>query len=158
MTEIEILYALISLFAILSSVLIFVQRKLLHAAIALALAFVASALLFAAIGQVFIGLLQLLIFVGGLAAYLIAAVATEVKERSMLKPATFAAVAVLLSASFTMIALSLPVYSYSNSVFQQSAIVLFAGDYVMLFVIAMLLFSTAIGSVLIIKKLRKLVI
>ncbi len=158
MTEIELLYILISIFAALSAILVFTQKKLLHAAIALTLAFTASALLFAAIGQTFIGLLQLLIFVGGLSAYLIAAVATEIKGVSMLRKGTFAVVAVILALAFTAIALSLPGYTYSASTFQQSAASVLSTDYIMLFVLALLLFSTAMGGVLIIKKFRKLVI
>ena len=68
MIELDVLYVLISVFAVISALLVFVFKKLLHAALALTVTFLASALLFAAIGQTFIGLLQILIFVGGLSA------------------------------------------------------------------------------------------
>jgi NADH-quinone oxidoreductase subunit J len=158
MIELDVLYVLISVFAVISALLVFVFKKLLHAALALTVTFLASALLFAAIGQTFIGLLQILIFVGGLSAYLIAAVATENKGKEMLKHAPFFASAIVLSIAFTVIAVLVPQGTYATSTLQQSSSIMFSQYYLILFILTLLLFSTAIGGVIIIKKFRRLVV
>ena len=158
MMEIDILYVLISVLAIIFALLVFMFKHLLHAALALTVTFLASAFIFSAIGQSFIGLLQILIFVGGLSAYLIAAVATETKLKNMLKPAKFFAATAALSIAFTAIAFSIPQSAYLPSTFQQSASATFSQYYAILFIITLMLFSTAIGGVLIIKKFKRLVV
>ncbi len=158
MIGLDVLYVLISVFAVISALLVFIFKKLLHAALALTVTFLASALLFAAIGQTFIGLLQILIFVGGLSAYLIAAVATENKGKEMLKHASFFASAIVLSVAFTAIAFIVPQGAYLSSTFQQSSAAMFSQYYLVLFILTLLLFSTAIGGVIIIKKFRRLVV
>jgi NADH-quinone oxidoreductase subunit J len=158
MIEIEAIYLLLSAFAIISALLVFLMKRLLHAAMALTITFVISAILFAAIGQAFIGLLQILIFVGGLSAYLIAAVATETKSKSMLKTKPFFASAIVLSIALTAIISSIPQAAYLQSTFQSSASMMFSQYYMLLFIMMILLFSTAIGGVLIIKRFRKLVV
>ncbi len=158
MMLLDVLYVLISVLAVISALLVFVFKKLLHAALALTITFLASALLFAAIGQTFIGLLQILIFIGGLSAYLIAAVATENKGKEMLKHAPFFASAVVLSIAFTAIAMLVPQAAYVQSTFQQSSSIMFSQYYLILFILTLLLFSTAIGGVIIIKKFRRLVV
>lgn len=158
MIALDVLYVLISVIAVVSALLVFVFKKLLHAALALTMAFMASALLFAAMGQTFIGLLQILVFVGGLSTYLIAAVATETKGEEMLKHAPFFASAIALSAAFTAIAFLVPQGAYVASAFQQSASAMFSQYYLLLFILALMLFSTAAGGVIIIKKFRRLVV
>jgi len=158
MIGLDVLYVSISVLAIISALLVFVFKKLLHAALALTVTFLVSALLFAAIGQTFIGLLQILIFVGGLSAYLIAAVATETKGKEMLKHAPFFASTIALSIAFTAIAFLVPQGAYVPSTFQQSSSAMFSQYYLVLFILTLLLFSTAIGGVIIIKKFRRLVV
>ena len=142
-----------------SSVAIFLPKKLLHSVIFLALTATASSLILLYMGQLLVALLQLLVFVGGLSTYLIVAVASEEKHEKLSSRVRLA-----VATSVVLVVLSLLMYNMpgiqtgvGNS-FSAAAQIAFSNNYALLFASVFLLFVTAIGSVLVIKKFSRLVV
>ena len=81
--DIYVFIALAAL-AVIASIFIFLQKRLIHAVLFLAIVFVSSSIIFLLLGQTLIAVLQMLIFVGGLSTYLIVAVATEEKGANLI--------------------------------------------------------------------------
>ena len=155
-------YALmaVSAFTIISALYVFLERRLLHSVAALALAFVGTAFVFAILGQVLVAILQLIVFVGGLSTYLVVAVASEERNAMLLRIPLFAAMAVVVAATFIMTLHYAPSYSavQGGSAFTASAVSVFASQYALLYVMAALLFGTVISGVLVIKRFSRLLV
>src|SRR5574337_1295696 len=94
-------YAAISVITVISALLLFLQKRLLYSAIALAIVFAGSALVFLYLGQTLLALIQLLVFVGGLSTYLVVAVATEEKGRKLFSPYVFIIAAIAISVALS---------------------------------------------------------
>lgn len=142
----------------LSSVLVFLQRKLVHAVLALTMAFSMSAVLFLVLNQTFVALLQLLVFVGGLSTYLMVSLANEEKGRRYIRISFFIPIVIALSIWFAYFAqLSLHSETASGSSMDATFSVAIAQYYPLFYGIAALLFAAAFGSVLFIKKFSRLV-
>ncbi len=145
-----------------SGIFVVMSRKLIYAIIFFALASVGSAIIFALLGQELIALLQLLVFTGGLATFLIIAVATEEKNWKS-QGAMHAKFLVLFSVIFAILAyfaVSLgPAYNavYPSNV-QSGAESAFSGSYMLLYAAMLLMFAAVTGSVLVLKKFAKIVI
>jgi len=153
----EILVILLAIATVLSGLLLFLQNKLLHSVIFLALAAAGSSLIFLYMQQALVAMLQLLVFVGGLSTYLIVAVATEEKKLKMSNAAVFVAASVILSAGLLAALSNLtaaPLESNSFSALAQSAISIY---FAFLFAAVFLLFAASVGSIIVIKKFSKLV-
>ena len=158
MVDVYVFY-IIAAITIISSISVFLQRRLVHSVISLAVAFLGSALLFFLIGQTLAALLQLIVFVGGFSTYLIVAVATEEGNAKLLRMPVFAVLSIFLFAGVVLAFQSLPQQPVnSGSSLLTAASVSFSSDYAILYIIAVLLFSAAIGGVMIIKKFTKLLI
>ncbi len=71
------LLVLLAAFTVASGMMMFLNKKLLHSVLFLALAAIGSSLIFIYISQTLVALLQLLVFVGSLCTYLIVVVAME---------------------------------------------------------------------------------
>ena len=109
-------FYLFAVLTVLASLLVFVQRKLVHAVLALTTAFSASAILFLILNQPFIALLQILVFVGGLSTYLMVSLSNEEKNRRYFRMGFFIPVVVVLSIWFYYFAqLSLSTAELSGS-------------------------------------------
>ncbi len=143
------------------AIALFIQKSLFKAAIALAIVFVVVAGFILLTGQFMIALFQLLILVGGLSTYLIVAVASE-REASFkhinLKifiPVFVLMAAVLIYAVFattaTTTAPTMPgiLDEISNSI---------QNNFALMAAIVFLMFALAIGSIMLIKKVVKLVV
>ena len=151
-------FATMALVAILASIAIFIEEKLLRAAAFLTIVFFVSSLIFILLNQVFIALVQLLVFVGGLSTYLIVAVATEKKGARLNNLRLFATLSTIVSLGFLSIVGYLPAAQAAGpSLFSASAIAAFSSDYAYFYIIAVLLFTATMGSVLVIKKFKKLI-
>ncbi len=147
------------LFTLAPAALVFLERKLLNAVICLAVAAVGSSLLFLYLGQTLVALLQLFVFVGGLSTYLVVAVASEEKQSKTLGRARFLVAAVALAAVLSLVlsGIGLGQQQAGNS-FASSALAAFGSQYAMLYAAAFLLFATAAGSVLVMRRFSRMVV
>jgi NADH:ubiquinone oxidoreductase subunit 6 (subunit J) len=142
-----------------ASVMLFVQRKILYAVLMLVIAFAASAFIFVLLNQVLAAFLQLFVFVGGLSTYLVVAVSPEQKTANLSKMPYFAAGAIIITSALSLMVLRMPqVYLASNQNLVSAAASAFSGTYAfLLYLIIILLFSSTIGTVLLIRKQIRLV-
>ena len=155
------LFVLLASIGIVAAISLLIQKSLFKAAISLAIVFVAVAgfMLFA--GQFMVALFQLLILVGGLSTYLIVAVASE-REGTFkhVNIGVFAGIFVLLGA-ILIYAVAINTPSTSVSVAPgilaeiSSSVVNYFG---LMAAIVFLMFALAIGSILLMKRVVKLVI
>lgn len=142
----------------LSSLFVFFQRKLVHAVLALTMAFSSSSMLFLVLNQPFIALLQLLVFVGGLSTYLMISLSNEEKKAKYLRLALFVPLVVVLTVWFYFFAqMAFTAYTFVGGSINNTFAMALENYYPLFFIFAVLLFATALGSVLFIKKLTKLV-
>jgi NADH:ubiquinone oxidoreductase subunit 6 (subunit J) len=156
-----IVFAAVSAFTIGSAVSIFILKRLLHAVVALTFVFVGSALVFLDLGQTLFALLLLLVFIGGISTYLIVAVATEEKKAGIISiPAFFLLVFVfaLVVSFFTFQGLSQNENAAQALDLSQTVATALQTQYLLLYFMVLLLFSSAIGGLLVIKKFTKLLI
>jgi len=134
---------------------VFLERKLIRAVIYLAFAAISSALVLLYLGQAFIAMLQLLVFVGGLSTYLIVAVAIEEKGKKTLSNLSFVAFAVISA----LVLLQLTAFSANQSAspadFVSSAQQAFGSYYALFYICVVLLFASAMGSVLVLKRFAR---
>lgn len=151
-------FIVIAIITLGSGIALFLSKRLLHSVIGLTIAFMGSAMFFIYLGQDLIALLQLFIFVGGLSTYLIVAVAAEesVASTKLLNFIILAAV-LTIGLSEVLIGPSAGIQLQENS-FTALVSSSLTAYYPMLFVLAMLLFGTVIGSILVIKKFIRLVV
>ncbi len=146
-------------FTLAAAIAIFLEKSMLRAVVALALAMTGSAVLMFGIGESMIALLQLLIFVGGLSTYLLVAIAPE--KRRPTGRAWFIGLAVVLALSLAAEAYYASGYVMAvpgTGAIQSYAGYAFQSYYAVLYVIAFALFTTAIGSVLVIRKFTRLIV
>ena len=157
MNDANIVFFAIAAFTIVSAAWVFLSRKLMHSVIALTVAFTGSASVFALLGQAEMALLQLFVFVGGLSTYLIVAVAAEESKKEIMLP-RFAAMALAASAILIIFSASLGAGQQQAPSFASAAVSAFSSDYPLLAIIALTLFSAAIGSILVLRKHIRLVV
>lgn len=150
---------IISIFTIGSGIALFLSKRLLHAVLSLTFAFMGSALVFIYLGQSFIALLQLFVFVGGLSTYLVVAVAAD-QTKSNTETLKFVILLVAIALGLSAILgsnASLFNQTSSSHSFTEAAIPAFNTYYPILFMLALLLFGTVIGSIIIIRRFVRLV-
>ncbi len=144
---------------VLSALVIFTSRRLVHAILALTAAFTGSAVIFLLLGQVFVAMLQLLVFVGGLSTYLMVAIAYEEKQRRYISYRNFFIVAVAVAFclyAFTYMAVGQGVSPNGYSMVASFGAAL-QDYYFVIFGAVVLLFASAVGSALFLKKFTRLV-
>jgi NADH:ubiquinone oxidoreductase subunit 6 (subunit J) len=153
-------FGIVAAITLISAVLVFVERKLIHAVIALSVAFLGSALLFFLIGQTLPALLQLVVFVGGFSTYLIVAVATEEKRANLVSFRNFLVLSLILSVGIGVFLLRyLPVSNTNLATnFLNVSASSFEQYYAVFYLMLLLLFAVSISSVLIIRKFSRLVV
>ena len=153
-------FAIVAAIMLISAIFIFVEKKLVHAVIALSFAFLGSALLFFLIGQTLVALLQLIVFVGGFSTYLIVAVATEEKTAKLINLRNFLVLALMLFVGAGIFLLKYQPSGNANlpTNFLLSASSAFQSSYALFYVIVLLLFSVSISGVLIIRKFARLIV
>ena len=155
----DLLPIMLLVVTVTASVAIFLPKKLLHSVIFLALTATASSLILLYMGQVLIAVLQLLVFVGGLSTYLVVAVAAEEKNAKLSSKMrlSVASCAVILVLSLLLYKIPAP-QAGSGGSFSAAAQLAFSSYYALLFASVFLLFASAIGSVLVMKKFSRLVV
>ncbi len=145
---------------VIASALIFVQKRLIRAVIAIIGVFIGSALVFLLLGQTIIPILQMLVFVGGISTYLIVAVATEEKSARLVSIPYLTIVAVIVFAAFMLMLGSTAIQQPSAPTpsFLAAASSAMQSDYAILYLLAVLLFGVTIAGTLILKKFVRLVV
>ncbi len=152
-----IAFIFVSALTAVSGAAIFVSRRLIHSVIALTIAFFGSALVFLLMEQAFIALLQLFIFVGGLSTYLIVAVASEDAGFSINWRRFLPLLALVVIGLLPAFMLRLPSPPATSADFAAAAGTALSYYYPMLFAMVILLFSSVMGSILVIKRFARLV-
>ena len=154
----DILSILLASITVLAGLALFLQKRLLHSVVFMALAAAGSALIFLYLGQVLVVLLQLLVFVGGLSTYLIVAIATEEKQVKMRNAVAFVVISVVISAGLLAAVSDTTAGTPAGNDFSTVAQAGIASYYALIFVAVFLLFAAALGSVIVIKRFSKLVV
>lgn len=154
----DFLLMLLAAATIIFGLALFIQRKLMHSVIFLALAATASAFIFLYLGQVLVAMLQLLIFVGGLSTYLIVAIATEERHVKMSNAAAFFAVSLVIAVGLFYSVFNLQEGAHAGNSFSTVAQGAMSQYYALLFAAIFLVFAVSIGSVVVIKRFAKLVV
>ncbi|MDE1851331.1 MAG: NADH-quinone oxidoreductase subunit J [Candidatus Micrarchaeota archaeon] len=153
-------YAAITVIMVVSAALMFLQKRLLYSAIALAFVFAGSALMFLLLGQAMLALIQLLVFVGGLSTYLIVAIATEEKVTKLVSPYLFVIAAVVISLGLSLFIGDIggTVASGGGTDVMGMAALAFKAYWPLFYAMMFLLFAATIGTVVVVKKFVKLVV
>jgi NADH:ubiquinone oxidoreductase subunit 6 (subunit J) len=154
----DFLTILIAIIAVAPGVALFLQKKLIHSVVFLAIAAAASTLIFLYLDQVLVALLQLLVFVGGLSTYLIVAIAAEEKQVKLASRVRFLLATVMIAAVLSALLLSLPAGVAAGNDFSSVAQASFSDYFALLLIAVLLIFASAVGSVLVIKKFARLVV
>lgn len=154
----DFLPILLAILTALSGIALFLQKKLLHSVIFLALAASVSSLIFLYLNQVLVALLQLLVFVGGLSTYLIVAVAAEEKKVGIRSAIAFLIASFVIAAGLLAAIPGFQAPISGGNDFSAVAQAAIQQYYAMLFMAVSLLFAVAIGSVIVIKRFSKLVV
>jgi NADH:ubiquinone oxidoreductase subunit 6 (subunit J) len=154
----DFLTILLAIIAVAPGVALFLQKKLIHSVVFLAIAAAASTLIFLYLDQVLVALLQLLVFVGGLSTYLIVAIAAEEKQVKLASRVRFLLATVMIAAVLSALLLSLPAGVAAGNDFSSVAQASFSDYFALLLIAVLLIFASAVGSVLVIKKFARLVV
>jgi len=147
----SILLLVFSVFTIVSSLLIFVRKKLLHSVIFLVLASFGSAFLFIYIGQTLAALLQLLVFVGGVSTYLMVTVGYE-ENKTFSDALRFLLIFAVLAAAFSYLLYPIAGVQPVMNDFSSAAQTAFSEGYALVFAAVFLVFFSSLGSMIVIKR------
>ncbi len=154
----EIAFYAVSVFTIAVALLVFAARSLLRAVVALTLVFFGSSLVMLLLGQSFFAMLQLLIFIGGLSTYLLVAVGSEARKIGRVNLKFFAAMLVAAIAFLYALLAYIPEGSFRGISMLGYVPEAIAQYYMVMYVIVVLVFSVAIASILLIRRISKLVV
>jgi NADH-quinone oxidoreductase subunit J len=152
-----ILFAAVSVAAVLSSLLVFLFKDMLHAATALAVLFFVNSLLFVMLNQPLLAIIQLFIMIGGISTFLFVGVASA--SLSHFRHTRMIALVVLWLTVFA--AMSYPLLSGQAQFQGSSRNVLDTGSAVsslnssisLFYILAVLLFGIALSSIILLKKI-----
>ncbi len=151
------LLVLLAAFTVASGMMMFLNKKLLHSVLFLALAAIGSSLIFIYVSQTLVALLQLLVFVGSLCTYLMVAVAMETRETRIKDIVRFLAATLVIAVSLSYLVYGVAGNQPNGASFSNAAVIAFSGYSAILFAAALLLFAAAMGSVIMMKRLSKMV-
>jgi NADH-quinone oxidoreductase subunit J len=150
-----VLFAVLSLVELASLMLLYLLKDALHSVLALAVALSASALILLALQQPLIALMQLFITVGGIATYLLAAVASVDT-----KPSVSANMAALALLSIALFATLCYVTSGTGFTMQQGAVLSvqsivssMSANVTLLYTVTLALFCIGIGAIALMRKI-----
>ncbi|MDE1861060.1 MAG: hypothetical protein KGH72_05100 [Candidatus Micrarchaeota archaeon] len=157
----EIVFAGIAILTVGSALMLFMLKKLIHAVVCITLAFIGAALMMLFLGQSLFALLLMLVFIGGISTYLVVAVATEEKKAVMINQKLFIGAVTVFT--LTMAISILPQVAAPQTLPAQTGMAdllsqFIQGQYLILYLLVLLLFSTVIGGILVMRKFAKLLI
>jgi NADH:ubiquinone oxidoreductase subunit 6 (subunit J) len=148
----EYIFGIIAVVEIASATGIFLFRDVMHSALALAIMFLVNSAAFMALGEPLLAIIQLFILVGGVATYLFVGVASD--HQSERRHTNFAAFSILSILVFAFVAYPYIGYftgSPSAQLTASSISAEFSSGYQLLYVLVILLFGSALGSILLLK-------
>jgi NADH:ubiquinone oxidoreductase subunit 6 (subunit J) len=149
------LFATIALLEIVSAVLVFVFRNILHTILALALLFVFNSIMFLMLEQPLLALFQLFIMVGGVVTYIFVGVASSSYSKfkgTNYKILAIAYLAIFLLFSFKVVQSGQTANGHnilSTGLIQQS----FESNIGIIYLLAIMLFGAGLSSIILIRKL-----
>jgi len=149
------LFAILALLEIVSALLIFLFKDILHAVIALSATFIFNSALFLLLGQPLLALLQLFIMVGGVSAYMFVGVAagSYSKFKHMNFLVFFALIAIIIAALYFVTSSSTVSATGQNLLSSQMITDTLTQNAGLLYIIVAMLFGTGIGSIILMRKL-----
>ena len=146
------IFGVIAAVEIVSAAAIFMLRDVMHSALALAVMFLVNSAAFMALGEPLLAIIQLFILVGGVATYLFVGVASN--HQSERRHTNFAAFSILSILVFAFVAYPYIGYFTGSSSAQLTASSIsaeFSSGYQLLYALVILLFGSALGSILLLK-------
>lgn len=150
-------FAIIALLEIISAIMMFVFKDILHIVLALSALFTFNSAMFFVLSQPLLALLQIFIMVGGISTYIFVGVASG--SYSKFRGTNFAALAIVSVAIFVLFsakALQGGIAASGQNVLTYGEISNAIGqDAGFLYLIAAMLFGTGFGSMLLMKKLGR---
>ncbi|MDE1871638.1 MAG: hypothetical protein KGI06_05375 [Candidatus Micrarchaeota archaeon] len=151
------IFVIIALLEIISAILVFVFKNILHIVLALSSLFIFNSAMFFVLGQPLLALLQVFIMVGGISTYIFIGVAAG--SYSKFRGTNYAVLAIVYVAIFALFSVkvmqsgiyanaqnTLTSVEVSQSLLQNSGLLYF---------LAIMLFGTGFGSILLMKKLGR---
>jgi NADH-quinone oxidoreductase subunit J len=154
------LFIILALLEILSAILMFLFKDILHAVLALSALFVVNSAIFLVVNQPFLALLQLFIMVGGVSTYIFVGVSSG--SYSKFRNTNYTVLAIIYVVMFLLFSIKLLQMQVQPIVTEQNAL---TGSLIMqslgqnvglLYLLAILLFGAGFGSIVLMKKLERL--
>ncbi|MDE1833073.1 MAG: hypothetical protein KGH58_01505 [Candidatus Micrarchaeota archaeon] len=153
-----LLFAAVAALEVISAVLIFTFRNVLHSVLALSLTFLFNSILFLALQQTLLSLIQLFIMVGGVSTYIFVGVAnsglSRFRHTSLLALGIMAPILIVAYATNLMF-VGQGTVTQENQVSGLMIKSALASNIGVLYVIAFALFATGISSIVLLKSLGK---
>lgn len=150
-----VLLVILALLEITSALLIFVFKDILHTVLALSALFVFNSAMFLVLNQPFLALLQLFIMVGGVSTYVFVGVASP--SFSKFRNTNLGLFAVIYVALFLLLLSRLsqasPILTEQNALTGPLIAQSLGQNAGMLYLIAIVLFGSGFGSIVLMKKL-----
>jgi len=152
---ISAVFATVAGLELISIILIFIFKDILHSVLALSASFLVNSIIFFLLGQPLIALLQLFIMAGGVSTYMFVGVASI--SYSKFRHTSYSAIIVLSVLSFLLYSYNTMNLSFTN--LQQNTV---SNDTIsntlssgigIIYIIAFMLFSIGIGSIVLLKKI-----
>ncbi|MDE1810449.1 MAG: hypothetical protein KGH66_00170 [Candidatus Micrarchaeota archaeon] len=149
-----LLFAAVATLEVISAILIFAFRNVLHSVLALSMTFLFNSVLFLALQQTMLALIQLFIMVGGVSTYIFVGVASS--GLSKFKHTSFLALAIMAPILIVAYATNL-FYIGQGTAVQQNELsgpmikASLSSDTGTLYIIAFVLFATGVSSIVLLK-------
>ena len=153
-----LLFAAVAALEVISAVLIFTFRNVLHSVLALSLTFLFNSILFLALQQTLLSLIQLFIMVGGVSTYIFVGVAnsglSRFRHTSLLALGIMAPI-LIVAYTTNLVFVGQGTVTQENQVSGLMIKSALASNTGVLYVIAFALFATGISSIVLLKSLGK---
>ncbi len=148
------LFVVLSLFELVSLVMLFLLKEQLHAVVSLTAAFFAVSLIFLTLEQPLLALMQLFVMVGGIATYLIVAVAsTDAHNHLRINRVLLALLAFGFFAAMYYGASHATFLGTQGSVLSEQAIASsLSQNITMLYVLVFMLFGVGTGTIVLLRR------
>jgi NADH:ubiquinone oxidoreductase subunit 6 (subunit J) len=149
------LFLIVALLEIFSAILVFVFRNILHTVLVLSFLFILNSAVFLILSEPLLALLQLFIMVGGVSTYIFVGVSSP--SYSKFKSTDYRAFVVIYLLIFILFSARItqanPIVAEQNRVSAQMISQSLASNAGFLYILAIMLFGTGLGSIILIRKL-----
>ena len=153
-----LLFAAVAALEVISAILIFTFRNVLHSVLALSMTFLFNSILFLALQQTLLALIQLFIMVGGVSTYIFVGVAdsglSRFRHTSLLALGIMAPILIVAYAT-NLVFVGHGTVTQENQVSGLMIKSALASNIGILYIIAFALFATGISSIILLKSLGR---